>query len=938
MKKIVIFIAVIFLVTGAHVSLWASEERVVTVLVAPFQVQSQEPLGYVTQAFPHLLASRLDAEEGIKTIDESVVLGALKKLKINTLDEKNARTVGMETGADWVIFGTIIKINDSITLDATLVGISGNKPTLSESYQENSLKRVIDGVGVLAKRVSNKILGKVIVVDISVKGNRMLEDAAILDQVKTKVGDVYSPEKIQADIRAIYNMGFFNDIKIDSTDEPSGKKIIFVVKENPEIAKIKITGNKDISASDIEKEIDIKPHTVLDYNKAKANALKIKKFYEGKSYNNTLVEYKTEEVGPEQTALVFQIVEHHTMKIKKVKITGNKKLKADDIKSVMETREKNLLSFIFNTGVFKEDALKVDHDRIVAYYYDFGYLDVKVGEPEVTHDEKWFYITIPIEEGEQYRLSDVKIGGEVVETKPPLQKQITTIKGEVFSRQKVQKDISAITDAYGEFGYAFVDITPLTKINADNKTVDLTYDISKGKKIYFEKIKITGNTKTRDKVIRRELRIKEADLYNNKKLKKSKERLNNLGYFDEVKINTQKGSEPNKMNVDVNVKEKSTGMISAGAGYSSTESIMGMFQISQRNFLGMGLQATAMAQVGHYPAYRLALTQPYLFDKEISVGFDIFMMDQYYEYFTAQNTGLTLSLGFLPFKDNENVNLSFQYGYSQSKIKDIDSYVDLNRYPPTGVPVPPGYTPPGAYVYQVDSDIYEAKQAGAVDVSALTAVLSENTIDDRFYPMHGSSNSISLSIAGLTGEKFVKGIADSRWYFPFKWGTAFSVHGSAGFVEAYGGDEVPVFQRFFLGGLDSLRGMKDHEVGPQGQKNWLTNVFENYNDGTTNRLLPVYLNGDATVGGDKMAFCQFEYLFPLIPQAKIRGVVFSDLGDAWGGTWAKTGRNFDLREDVGIGIRWNSPFGPLRVDWGLNLSPKNGESGSNFGFSAGAGF
>jgi len=149
---------------------------------------------------------------------------------------------------------------------------------------------------------------------------------------------------------------------------------------------------------------------------------------------------------------------------------------------------------------------------------------------------------------------------------------------------------------------------------------------------------------------------------------------------------------------------------------------------------------------------------------------------------------------------------------------------------------------------------------------------------------------------------------------------------------------VPVFQRFFLGGLDSLRGMKDHEVGPQGQKNWLTNVFENYNDGTTNRLLPVYLNGDATVGGDKMAFCQFEYLFPLIPQAKIRGVVFSDLGDAWGGTWAKTGRNFDLREDVGIGIRWNSPFGPLRVDWGLNLSPKNGESGSNFGFSAGAGF
>ncbi len=689
MKKIVIFIAIIFLVIGAHVSLRASEEGTVTVLVAPFQVQSQVPLDYVAQALPHLLSSRLDAEEGIKTIDESVVSGALKKLKITTLDEKNARTLGMETGADWVIIGTIIKIVDSITLDAKLVGISADKPTLSESYQENSLKRLIDGVGVFAKQVSNKILGKVIVVDIAVKGNRLIEDAAILDQVKTKAGDVYSPEKLQEDIRTIYNMGFFNDIKIDSTDEPSGKKIIFVVKENPEIAQIKIAGNKEVNASDIQKQIDIKPHTILDYKKAKENALKIKKFYEGKGYNNTLVEYKTEDVSPEQAALVFQIVEHHTMKIKKIKITGNKKLKADDIKSVMESREKNLLSFIMNTGIFKEDALKVDRDRIIAYYYDFGYLDVKVGEPEVTHDEKWFYITIPVEEGEQYRLSDVKIGGDLIETKEPLQKQITVTKGEVFSRQKLQKDIAALTDAYGEYGYAFVDITPLTKINADNKTVDLTYDIAKGKEVYFEKIKITGNTKTRDKVIRRELRIKEEDLYNNKKLKKSRERINNLGYFEDVKINTQKGSEPNKMDVEVNVKEKPTGMISAGAGYSSVDSIVGIFQVSQRNFLGKGLQATVMAQVGSNPRYRLALSNPYLFDKEISAGFDLFKMDVEYPDFDSQNTGLSLSLGILPFKDNEDVSLSWQYSYSTTDISNLYAYLGTNPDDPTDPPTDP---------------------------------------------------------------------------------------------------------------------------------------------------------------------------------------------------------------------------------------------------------
>jgi len=928
MKKIVVFIAIIFLVIGAHFSLRASEEGTVTVLVAPFQVRSQEPLDYLTQAVPHLLSSRLDAEEGIKTIDESVVAGALKKLKITTVDEKNARTLGMETGADWVIIGTIIKINDSITLDATLVGVSGDKPTLSESYQENTLKRLIDGVGVLAKRVSNKILGKVTVVDIAVQGNRLIEDDAILDQVKTKAGDVYSPEKLQADIRAIYNMGFFNDIKIDSTDEPSGKKIIFVVKENPEIAQIKIAGNQEINASDIEKQIDIKPHTILDHKKAKENALKIKKFYEGKGYHNALVEYRTEEVSPEQAALVFQIIEYHTMKIKKIKITGNKKLKASAIKSVMESREKSLLSFVTQAGTFKEDALKVDRDRIIAYYYDFGYLDVKVGEPEVTHDEKWFYITIPVEEGDQYRLSDVKIGGDLIETKKPLEKRITVVKGEVFSRQKIQTDIAAITEAYGEYGYAFVDITPLTKMNADNKTVELTYDIAKGEEVYFEKIKITGNTKTRDKVIRRELRIKEEDLYNNKKIKRSRERLNNLGYFEDVKINTQKGSEPNKMAVEVNVKEKPTGMISAGAGYSSVDSIVGVFQVSQRNFLGKGLAATVMAQIGSNPRYRLALSNPYLFDKEISAGFDIFKMDVEYEDFDSANQGLSLSLGFLPFKDNEDVSLGFQYSYSRTDITDLYDY--------------PVYDATGTYIerieYDIDQDIWEAEEDSPITVSSITATLARDTIDDRFYPMRGSSNALSLSLAGLPGEKFTKAMIDSRWYFPFKWATAFSVHGSAGWASGYGGDEVPVFQRFFLGGLDSLRGFEDRQVGPRGKDMDDPIEYRSIDadgDGDLDSV-PVYLTGDAITGGEKMAFCQFEYLFPVIKAAKIRGLVFFDAGSAWGGPGDDTG--FDLRTDVGAGIRWNSPFGPLRVDWGINLSPKNDEKGSNFGFSAGAGF
>jgi len=919
MKKIfIVFLVCCTLGINTRTSLSQEEKEKVTVLVAPFVIQSQEPIGYLAQALPRMLISRLEAEENLTTVDETVVTATLRRLNISTLNEDTARRLGIETGANWVVIGRVSKSGDIISLNTWLIDPTGQKPTFSQSYQESSLKNLIDRMSNIARQLSVKVFNKVMVTEVRVQGNRLIEDAAILEQIKTKKDEVFSPETLNEDIRRIYNMGFFSDIKVDTTDEPLGKKVTFIVKENPEIVQIKIAGNKDIDATDIEKQIDIKPHTILNLNKVKSNAIKIKKFYEGKGYNNAVVDYRTEELSPEQSVLVFQIIEYHTMKIKKIELPGAKKIKAKNIKKVLETREKSILSFITNAGTFKEEALKVDCDRIRAYYYDYGYLDVKVGEPEVKHDEKWFYITIPIEEGEQYRLSEVKLGGDLIETKVPLEKQIKVTKGEVFSRQKIQTDITALTEAYGEYGYAFVDITPLTKINADNKTVELTYDIAKGDKVYFEKIKITGNTKTRDKVIRRELRIQEEELYNNKKLKRSRERVNNLGYFEEVKVNTKKGSAPNKMEVEVNVKEKPTGMISAGAGYSSVDNMVGIFQISQRNFLGKGLQAVLMAQLGGNSRYRLALTQPYLFDKDISAGFDIFRMDIEYEDFDSENQGLGLNFGFLPFgKDREEYNLSFQYKYSSVDISNLDRYA---TYDDEG-----NIT---KYVYNVDRDIYEAEQKSPIKVSSIISTLSRDTIDDRFYPMRGSINSLSLELAGLSGEKFAKAIIDSRWYFPFKWGTAFMTRGSVGYVRGYGGDEVPVFERFFLGGLDSLRGFKYRSVGPRGARE--TDPVEYING------IPVYLSGDAVVGGDKMALCNFEYLFPLIKAAKIRGLVFFDLGSSWGGPAADS--SFDLRKSTGFGIRWNSPFGPLRVEWGLNLSPKHDEKRSQFEFSAGAGF
>ena len=324
MKKFLFTLGcIIFLLVETGGRFWVyGGENISIVMVAPFQIHSHESLDYLSKALPHMLSSRLEADVRIKTLDESMVSDAMAKLGINTLNEESARQIGREAKADWVVLGTITKIGQSISLDTKIVDISTDKPTVSVFYQDNTLKGLIDGVGMLAKRISNKFFGEVIITNISIQGNRLIGDDAILYQIKTKAGDVFSMKKIQEDIQNIYNMGYFNDIKVDSIDEPLGKKITFIVKENPEITEIRITGNKEVETSDIQEEIDIKLHTILDYNKAKDNALKIKRFYQGKGYYNALVDYKVQDVGPDKAIVFFQIIEHHPMKIKKITLSG----------------------------------------------------------------------------------------------------------------------------------------------------------------------------------------------------------------------------------------------------------------------------------------------------------------------------------------------------------------------------------------------------------------------------------------------------------------------------------------------------------------------------------------------------------------------------------------------------------------------------------------
>jgi outer membrane protein insertion porin family len=435
--------------------------------------------------------------------------------------------------------------------------------------------------------------------------------------------------------------------------------------------------------------------------------------------------------------------------------------------------------------------------------------------------------------------------------------------------------------------------------------VGLVFEIAMGEKIYIEEIIVRGNTRTRDNVIRREMRLSEGTIYNSEEIKRSKQEINNLGYFEEVNINTEPGSASNRVRLTVDVKERPTGSFSIGAGYSSADSVMGMFQVSQNNLFGKGQQLSLMAQLGgRSNYYDISFTEPWFRDTRTSVGFDLFKVEREYEDFDRDSNGFNLRTGF-PFDQYyDYTRLFVTYRYESADVDIVDEDVALEIQ----------------------------KQEGTITTSSIMGSLVRDSRDDRWKPRMGSHSSLSLEFAGLGGDsKFIGLIASAAKYFPLPWDTAFMIRGTIGELFPYGGEDVPISEKFFLGGLDSLRGFEARTVGPKEYRPKEMRTFYFLGEEYEYRP-PGNDDEEDVVGGEKELFFNFEYLFPILKEAGVRGVAFCDIGNAY-----EEGDSFfsDFRYDVGLGIRWYSPFGPLRLEWGVNLSPEDDESASNFEFSMG---
>ncbi|HOO91221.1 MAG TPA: outer membrane protein assembly factor BamA, partial [Syntrophales bacterium] len=656
-----------------------------------------------------------------------------------------------------------------------------------------------------------------------------------------------------------------------------GKVINFTLKEMPLITDVDIEGTDELKKEDVEGVVLVKEKQILNLNKLKADIENIKTYYKNEGFLNADVRYRINE-DQKGARVVFQITEKGKLFIQKITFEGNRAYTDKELKDLMESSEWSIFHFITDSGEFNEQKLKEDANRLRVFYLNNGYINAKTGEPEMNHDEEWIYITIPIIEGKQFRVGDVKITGDILSV--PRTELITKLRiteKDYFDREAIIKDIDMLTEACNKEGYAYASVVPRTVSRNEEQKVDITYEIDKGDLVYISRIDITGNITTRDKVIRRELATVEGDLYDSSKVKTSYMKLNRLRYFEEVNFQTEKGADEGFMDINVHVKERTTGLFSVGAGYSAVDNLILTAQVSEQNLFGRGQILGLSAYFGSSKTtYKLSFTDPWLFDMPLWGKFDIWDMEKEYDSYDLDTQGCGATLGYPLFE-----YVKGYLGY-QLKTDDITNIDD-------------------------DASKYIKSQEGRTTSSGMTLSLSRDTTDDIMFPSRGSKNNVSVEHTGTIFQgdtSFTKYSATSNWFFPLPLDTVLGARGRAGYIQANEGKEIPVFERFYLGGISSLRGLR--EIGP------------------------VDSEGDC-IGGATMLNFNVELVFPFIKEAGMKGVIFYDTGNAWNSGYHLD----DMRQTAGAGVRWYSPIGPLRLEWGYVLDRKEGETPSRWEFTIG---
>ncbi|HMN67938.1 MAG TPA: outer membrane protein assembly factor BamA [Bdellovibrionales bacterium] len=742
---------------------------------------------------------------------------------------------------------------------------------------------------------------------ILIKGNKKIEVDAIRAKLISREGAPYSAETIRQDIGELFGTGYFYDVIVDRTDNPK-ITLTYTVVEKPSIAEIVFEGNDEIEDDELKETAGIKAYEIVNQAKIREATEKLEKLYEDKGFFLARVTSKLTPTGEgDNVKLEFTVRENDKVRVKRVSFIGNKKMDSGKLKAAMITQEGGFFSFVSGSGAYKQEAFDRDVQVLNLVYFNEGYVQVKIDRPQVyvTPDKKAIYISIRIEEGEQFKVGSVDFTGDLLFSREELFETTQIEEQDLFRYQILQDDLKALQAKYGDLGYAYANPIPRTRIREADREVDITFEIDKGQKVYIGKIVAVGNSKTRDKVIRRELRILEGELYNETRKRESIDNVKRLGYFEEVNFNTKTPKGRNDiMDIDIVVKERNTGTIQVGAGYSSFNGLVFNGQVSQTNFLGKGQKLNVSIDLSKRQSlYKFGFTEPYLFDTEWSGGFDVFRSQRLLTEYEETKTGGALRVGhpLAPYLD----------GFIRYKLDETDLHVDeVNG----------------------DPDLFPVDTANGT-TSSVTFTLEYDKRDDRFTPSKGMFSSVSLEYAGVGGSKdYTKGFGTFRYYKKLFWELVWRNNITYGFISSNDSSkEVPFNELFLLGGANSLRGFDWFSVGKRKRSE------KRYDQARGSGMSPQEAENEALrpFGGTQQFFYNLEFQFPLITEAGIKGVVFYDIGQADDALILE-----ELRQDVGFGFRWFSPIGPLRFEWGFPLERQErfDEDNVNFEFAIGAPF
>ncbi len=727
------------------------------------------------------------------------------------------------------------------------------------------------------------------IADIQVQGNQRIETPTVLSYLTVRPGDLFDPDALDQSLRNLFATGLFDDVAIDR----SGSTLVVKVVENPIINRIAFEGNRRLEDDVLEAEVQLRPRVVFTRARVQAAVTRILELYRRNGRYAASVDPKIIELDQNRVDLVFEIEEGPLTKVAGISFIGNTSFSANTLRGVIETKEAAWYRFFSSSDTYDPDRLAFDQELLRRFYLERGYLEFQVvsAQAELTPEGDRFFITFTLEEGPQYTLSSVELESSIPDLPlEALRELITPKAGDVYNATEVEKSIQALTDRLGQLGYAFAEVEPVTQLNRDELLVDLIFQIDEGPRVYVERIDITGNVRTLDKVIRREFRLAEGDPYNLALLRRSEQRVRNLGFFETVNIKTARGSAPDKIVILVEVAEQSTGELSFGAGFSTADGPLGDIRLAERNLLGTGQSVSANFTIsGRRQDIILSYTHPYFLNRDLAAGFDLFRSQTDYQSessFDETSTGGTLRAGY-PL--TENLRHGVRYTLREDEIENVDD----------------------------SASVFIQDEEGTVVTSLIGQTFTYDVRDTRFLPSEGYVLKLDQDLAGLGGDsRFLRHDLRGDYYYSLFPDVVLNLGAGVGYIHGLG-DDVHLSNRFFVGG-SSLRGFAFAGIGPRDSDS---------NDALGGNL---YYTGTA------------EVRFPLgLPdELRIFGRTFVDAGtlteiDVNGPTLEDSG---SLRVAVGVGFSWLSPLGPLALDFAQAVRKENYDETELFRISFGTRF